>query len=140
KNPENETHKRARAALTKAEKRRESVAEKRDRIAEVRRPLLALLDRVQKYLAAVPGPTLDEHPAIAIKLRNGETAKAAIDRVRKAREQLEADRHELQSKPHFLKEAKELARRQIESRAAKGKLNVSTLIDTGSPIMLPLEQ
>lgn len=96
----------------------------------------ALLDNgIERWLFSLrPGVKITSFDGVAPKLRKGETAFEAIERVRLERLGLLADLNDLQAKPITAAAAKALAREHIELLASDGRPSVHSLLDHGEGI------
>src|SRR5262245_4753229 len=91
-----------------------------------------LVDRAERYfgdhlrrLTMIP-----LHDGPPPKLRRGEDAAAALERVRRRLRELDADRHRIVSSPWHASQAKERARAEVEQWAQRGEPHVSPMIES----------
>ncbi|RWI90527.1 MAG: hypothetical protein EOR22_23580 [Mesorhizobium sp.] len=96
----------------------------------------ALIDNnLERFLGSLqPGTRIAAFDGIAPKLRKGETAIAAIERIRSERAALLADLSELQGRPITAAAAKARLRAEIAALASAGRPSVLSLADHGEPV------
>jgi hypothetical protein len=89
----------------------------------------AFLKRLRHPVAAAP--------AVTFQPKRGESASAAVDRLRAERANLMADLREVKASPITAKEAREIVRQQVETLAAAGEPSVLPVLEAGCEFQFP---
>ncbi|MGY3605137.1 MULTISPECIES: hypothetical protein [unclassified Bradyrhizobium] len=112
-------------------------------LLEVRAARLQTVDRLvrrcEEWLLGVPSDQriVDLSPDASEKPVRLEAVPAALEKHRKRRRDLAADRHQTECAPHLSADAKAKMRGMIEARAATGAPVVSPLIEHGDSVEWP---
>jgi hypothetical protein len=125
---------RARVARHEAEVAR--LTRRYDEIIAIWRPQKALIQNLEHYLADISG-TLMPHNGAQPKLAKGESAAAAVERLRGRVEELLAARRAVESAPWPSSVCKAKAREWVEQMATAGRPDVLQLVEHLGDIVIP---
>ncbi len=96
-----------------------------------------LLTAIEAFVRPVDGRVIIEAAPPEVKLRKGESAAEAVERVRRRLRELQADRHRVESAPIPSATAKVIARQTVDALAARAAPDVSGLIENEGVIRWP---
>lgn len=101
---------------------------------------LALTIRaIEDYVSTLPlTPMVETAPIAPPTLQKNETPAQAVDRLRAKIATLQQDAQATEDAPHHSSVAKARARRQIETLAASGRIDVMPLIEANRDFLLPM--
>jgi hypothetical protein len=127
----------AQRQLDEAEARFAAITERRDNAGQKRNSLLKLIRACEDYIQAHRGEELAAYEGEPPEVTPGETAKEALERVRRERATLAADLHEVRCAPIPSSMVKARIKAEVEALAERGAPNLSHLVEFGGDIRWP---